>query len=591
MSANSVAADRAFPEVQWPTDRIISGAFHYFRTHPDQWATRLHWLALMGLDTVETYVPWNLHEPEPGEYRFSGLADLERYLRLAAAEDLGVIVRPGPYICAEWDNGGLPSWVSYRHRARLRSSDPGFLAEVSRWFNKLLPIIARHQQHLGGPVRMLQLENEYGAFGSDTAYLSALYAMLREAGIEVPVVTSDGPEDYMLSGGSLPGVPATVNFGSRASAAFAQLRAQRPDDPLFCMEFWNGWFDHWGGSHHKRDAADAAGVLEEMLAAGASVNLYMAHGGTNFATWAGANFEPPAARHDGHYLATVTSYDYDAPLDERGAPRDKFYAYREVISRYRPVPELETFDVPLLEQTPTRSDGQPVPLAWVLDQAAEVRSAGPRSFEALGLTHGLVRYSTSLAGPRQPQTLTVEGLADRAHVALDGRRVAVLHRNDPPSFSLALEPGHHRLELTVESMGRVNYGRRIGEQKGILGDVLLDRQAIHGWTMTALSLTAELPELPPAGAADADTVSAFHRFAFDLCEPADTYLDIRGWGKGYAWVNGFALGRYWNVGPQLSLYVPGPVLKGGDNQLVLLELDQKGGPEPELVPAPLYRDS
>lgn len=582
---------------------IISGACHYFRTHPAQWATRLHWLRLMGLDTVETYVPWNLHEPGEGEYTFSGGADVGRFLTLAASEGLDVILRPGPYICAEWDNGGLPSWLTARPEIRLRTSDGAYLDAVQRWFGELLPRVAPYQATRGGPVSIVQLENEYGSFGSDTAYLSRLHSLLRDGGIDVPVVTSDGPEDFMLAGGTLPGVAATVNFGSRAAEAFAALRAWRPEDPPFCMEWWNGWFDHWGESRHRRDPGEAAAVLAEILQTGASVNVYVAHGGTNFGVTAGANFDPPEATACGTYQPTATSYDYDAPLDERGAPTAKFHAYREVIARFRPVPPAEEFTEPLLPAGRLNCHGAPVPLSRVLDArsggGADVASASPLSFERLGLAHGLVRYRARLTGPREARPLVIDGLGDRAHLVIDGGLRHVFDRNDQQPFELEVPGPGLTIDLIVESMGRVNYGRRLGERKGITGAVVHGRQEVHGWTMTPLALPG-LPVLPAAPAAGGDPGAAggdpggpgaFHVFTFDAERPGDSFIDMSGWGKGYVWVNGFSLGRYWNLGPQLSLYVPRPVVTAGANTVVVLELDRQSAPAPHLSPSPVFTRS
>lgn len=273
--------------------RILSGAMHYFRVHPGQWRERLELLRAMGLNTVETYVAWNLHEAHRGTYDFSGMADLERFLSIAQEVGLFAIVRPGPYICAEWDNGGFPAWLLADRNLRLRCMDERYLSEVDRWFDVLIPRIASHQLTKGGNVLLVQVENEYGSYGDDEAYLSHLAAGLRSRGIDVPLFTSDGPTRFMLSGGAVNGSFATVNFGSRATEAFTTQRETRPDanDPLFCMEYWNGWFDHWGEPHHTRDVASAAETLDEILSHGASVNLYMAHGGTNFGLWAGSNFD------------------------------------------------------------------------------------------------------------------------------------------------------------------------------------------------------------------------------------------------------------------------------------------------------------
>ncbi|MDX6310620.1 MAG: beta-galactosidase [Streptomyces sp.] len=564
--------------------RLLSGAMHYFRTHPEQWPHRLRMLRAMGLNTVETYVPWNLHEPRPGAYDFSGLADLDAFLRATAEAGLHAIVRPSPYICAEWENGGLPWWLLADRAMRLRVSDPAYLAHVERWFDCVVPVIARHQVTRGGNVLMVQIENEYGSYGSDRAYLEHQAAALRERGIDVPLFTSDGPDDFFLTGGALPGHLATVNFGDRAAEAFERLRAVRPDDPAMCMEFWCGWFDHWGEKHTVRAPEDAAATLGEILGAGASVNIYMAHGGTNFGTWAGANRGGP--RHAGAYQPTVTSYDYDAPIDERGAPTPKFWAFREVLSRYaeQPPPEPEAMP-PLLP--PGRVElGDPVRLFDALDAVStrRVHSPVPLSFEELGVGHGLVLYEATVPGPRQAYPLTVEGLADRAHVYVDGRQVAVLERDGTQAgearearevaaaTEVAVDGGGIRLGLLVESMGRVNYGPALGDRKGIAA-VLHTQQYVHGWTMRTVPLDGPLPELPRGTAAPKGPGPVFLRGCLEVEEPADTYLALPGGTKGYVWVNGFCLGRYWDRGPQVTLYLPWPLLRAGRNEVVVLELD------------------
>ncbi|MER6947794.1 beta-galactosidase family protein [Nonomuraea sp. NPDC000554] len=548
--------------------RVLSGALHYFRVHPDLWRHRLSMLRAMGLNTVETYVPWNLHEPRPGEFR--RLDELARFLDAAAAEGLLAIVRPGPYICAEWDNGGLPSWLT----GKVRTSDPGYLGQVDRYFDRLIPLVAERQVTRGGNVIMVQVENEYGSYGSDRAYLRHLADGLVARGVEVPLFTSDGPADWLLTGGAVPGVLATVNFGSDPEQAFATLRAHRPGEPLFCMEFWCGWFDHWGHKHVTREAEDAADVLERTLATGASVNMYMAHGGTNFGGWAGANQTGELAT--GEWRPTVTSYDYDAPIDERGAPTEKFWRFREVLSQYAgELPDVPPTPPALPPATllPTGS----ARLADVLDAVAlpEVTAATPPSFEDLGLHHGLVLYRVEVPGPRGPQPLTVRGLHDRAHVLVDGEQVAVLERGQPaPVLEVA---GPATVELLVESMGRTNYGPLVGERKGLLDGVLHRQQYLHEVGARAIPLD-ELPEVPFHKEVTGEG-RAFFRFSLEVSEPADAFLELPGWGKGYVWVNGFCLGRYWERGPQRTLYVPAPLLRAGGNEIVVLELD---GPGPAL---------
>ncbi|GAA4861062.1 glycoside hydrolase family 35 protein [Kitasatospora terrestris] len=570
--------------------RILSGAMHYFRTRPEQWPQRLAALRAMGLNTVETYVPWNLHEPAEG--RFERIEELGAFLDEAARQGLWAIVRPGPYICAEWDNGGLPGWLTARAGRRARTSDPAYLAAVDAFFDVLLPqVVERQHGRPGGNVLMVQVENEYGSFGSDAAYLAHLARGLRERGVTVPLFTSDGPEDHMLAAGAVPGVLATVNFGSNPEEAFALLRRHRPEDPLFCMEYWNGWFDHWGKPHHGRDAADAADTLRRILAAGGSFNIYMAHGGTNFGTTAGANHaDEPFNSTDwtrSPYQPVTTSYDYDAPLDERGLPAGKFEPFRQVIADFAAEhpDEARYFDdraaklpapAPVLDATSIElTEFAALPFEPAVD------SPVPPTFEELGLEHGLVRYTARVPALSSEQPLAVEGLRDRATLWLDGKRTAALERGVPAPPVTA--PGGTEVRLLVESLGRVNYGPQVGETKGITGGVRHERQYLHGWRAEA----CRLEPLPAAewtdGAPASETLA---RGVLDLTATGDTFLAVPGGGHGYLWVNGFLLGRYDAIGPQTTLYCPQPLLRAGRNEITVLELGDAAPGTVELRAAP-----
>ena len=537
--------------------RILSGAAHYFRSRPEQWPHLMRSLAAMGLNTVETYLAWNHHEPVEGEWR--RLDEIPRFLDAAAEAGLRSIVRPGPYICAEWDNGGLPSWLTARVGRAIRTSSPVFLDPVKRYLDAVVPLFADHPS-----VLMVQIENEYGSFGSDADYLADLAAALRERGVGVPLFTSDGPSDVMLTGGAVPGHLATVNFGSGAPAAFDTLRGLRPDDAPMCMEYWCGWFDHWGHGRVTREAEDAAASLREILAQHASVNLYMAHGGTNFGTGAGANHHP---EHGGEgYRPTVTSYDYDAPLDERGAPTAKFFAFREEFQRVSDTPLPELPDMPPLAAPQTIRMTREAPVSF----RPAGRSPIPLTFEELGIDHGLVRYRTTVPGPRAAEQLTLERLRDRAHVRVDGVLRAIVERaGDDVEIAVT---GPSELEVVVESMGRINYGPLIGETKGV-DAIRHGRQQLHGFEIDVLPISDDpRPDwAAPAPPADAPRYVGGE---FDMPEQADGHLDLSGWSKGYVWVNGFSLGRYWTAaGPQTSLYVPWPILRPGRNEIVILELD------------------
>jgi len=546
--------------------QLISGAAHYFRTVPEYWEDRLLKLKACGLNTVETYVPWNYHEPTQGEFIFDGILDIAAFIRLAASLDLLVIVRPSPYICAEWDFGGLPAWLLADPGLKIRCMHEPFLKAVDRYFDRLLPVLAPFQCTAGGPIIAMQIENEYGSYGTDQEYLAYLEHSMRERGIDVPLFTSDGPTDGMLQGGTLPHIHKTANFGSASASGFKKLREYQPEGPLMCMEFWNGWFDHWGTEHHTRDAADAAQCLDDMLSAGASVNFYMFHGGTNFGYSNGANF-------DGHYMPTVTSYDYDAPISEAGDLTPKYHAYRDVIAKYREIP-----DMPMPPDSKKRNFG----IITLTEQALlrdnlenltqPVKRTTPEPMEMLGQSSGFILYRTHVSGPRTGETLTIQELRDRAIVFQDGEIKGTVYRNDDATDALKLDipEGGATLEILVENMGHVNYGPRMLERKGITEGVRLGNQFLHVWEIFTLPLD-DLSNLDYASPVSTEQ-PAFYRAEFEIDEPADTFVALQGWTKGICIVNGFNLGRYWNITPHRNLYLPAPLLKPGINEIVIFEL-------------------
>ena len=586
---------------------VISGAIHYFRVHPEQWRDRLRRLVAMGCNTVETYVAWNVHQPARDVTTFEGFADLGRFLDIAAEEGLDAIVRPGPYICAEWENGGFPGWILADRNLRLRNRNAPYLKLVDAWFDQLIPVIAERQAARGGNVVMVQVENEYGSFGDDKVYLAHLRDGLIARGIEELLVTSDGPARMWLTGGTVDGALATVNFGSRALEVLAMAEEELPAQPQMCMEFWNGWFDHWGEEHHERTGGDAAGELEDMLSHGMSVNFYMAHGGTNFGMQAGAN-------HFGHLQPTTTSYDYDAPIAENGALTDKFRAFREVIAAHRELPPLEEH----LERLELTAQPATLPAGEVrIEKIASLRGTErftrtapvhptPPVFEDIGLERGLLRLSREIeiaAVEREGRTeispLKLYDLHDRAWVYVDGIYIGATgvvgneeSEIDPATIELTpflerlLPDGGYRtvrLEILVENLGRVNFGPKLGERKGILGGVWQTIRFLNGWEADAWPLEemgeelAALLESAPAleGPADDDALPVLVGASFEADAPADTFLDVSGAGHGVAYVNGFCVGRYWNIGPQLTLYVPAPLVREGRNEVLLLDLEQQ----------------
>jgi beta-galactosidase len=560
--------------------RIIAGAMHYFRTLPEQWGDRLAKARLCGLNAVETYVAWNLHEPKPGAFDFGGGLDLVSYLRQAQAEGLLAIVRPGPYICSEWEFGGLPAWLLADAGMKLRCMHRPYLDAVERYLDALLPRLAPLTYARGGPIVAMQVENEYGSYGNDSEYLRWLQQGMQARGIDCLLFTSDGPTDTMLQGGTLPDVLKVANFGSGATPAFAKLREYQPQGPLMCGEFWDGWFDHWGEEHHVRPPEDAAATLDEMLALGASTSIYMFHGGTNFGFMNGAN-------HGGRYQPTVGSYDYDAPLTEAGDVTPKWEAFRAVIAKYAPVPEAPAPAAAPKLAPQAIELGECAPLFANLDALGRpVRTVTPEPMEALGQNYGFVLYRTQVTGPRPFVSLVVRDVRDRAQVFLDGKPVGVVERDrDGGPLVIDVPAGGARLELLVENMGRINYGPPLADRKGITEGVLLANQYLYHWETYPLPLDdlSGLRYGPPASPQG----PAFYRGRFTVAERRDGYLALPGWTKGVVYVNGFNLGRYWSRGPQGTLYLPWPVLQEGENEIVVFELEGAAAPQVEIVAAPV----
>jgi beta-galactosidase len=566
--------------------KIFSGAMHYFRVLPQYWEDRLVKLRALGLNTLETYVAWNLHEPRPGEFHFETGLDLVRYIQLAGELGFKVLLRPGPYICSEWEFGGLPAWLLKDPGMRLRCAHPAFLQAVDRFFENLFPKITPLLITRGGPVIAMQVENEYGGYGNDQAYLQHLVNAFRHAGIDVLLFTSDGPTPEMLVSGSIPGVLKTVNFAIRPGEALSRLREYQPVGPLMVTEFWDGWFDHWGETHHTA-ARDMLGTgesvednLETILESGASFSLYMAHGGTNFGFMNGANGAP------GPYQGTITSYDYAAPLSECGDPTPRYHAIREVISRYTPLTEL-ALPAPLPKKAFGRlSLNESAPLFNHLDELSRsVQSPTPEPMEYLDQDYGFILYRTHLSGPRTSAPLLLYGLADRAQVFVDGSPAGILEREFPDGkLKIEVPPAGITLDILVENMGRINYGPDLLDRKGVRA-VLHGQQLLFGWQIYQLPL--DNPGSLAFSSLQTGPGPAFFRGRFEVDDPADTFLSLPGWTKGVAWVNGFNLGRYWARGPQQTLYVPAPLLQPGANELVVLELHPSRARQVEFLDHPL----
>ncbi|MBO5213382.1 MAG: beta-galactosidase [Clostridia bacterium] len=561
--------------------QIISGSIHYFRTVPEYWRDRLLKLKACGFNTVETYVPWNLHEPREGQFNFQGIADVERFIQTAADLGLFVIVRPSQFICAEWEFGGLPAWLLKDRNLSLRCADKAYLEKVDNYFKVLIPKLAKYQCTNGGPILMCQIENEYGSYGNDKEYLLFLERKMREYGLNIPLFTSDGDAHYYLRGGTLPHIFKTANFGSRPKERFENLQSFPGFfGPPMCSEYWNGWFDHWGEEHHTREPEEAVACFKEMLEMGASVNFYMFHGGTNFGFYGGAN-----CGGERGYAPMVTSYDYCAPLTEEGNTTKKYDLLRELLQDYR----ADTDDYGVFPPAPTAAYGrvaltESVPLRLSAPRLAEMQTSRPiLPMEQYGQAAGAVLYRTHVPGPNPSTKLQIRDIHDRAHVFINGTRIATIYRNDE-SYDIedvCFPDADNLLEIIVENMGRVNFGPYLHDEKGITDSVCLcpPHQHLFGWEVFPMELD-DLSSLVYSDAAPTE-YPAFFRGSLEIPEaPKDTYLRLIGLEHGSVWINGFNLGRYWNSkGPQKTLYVPAPVLKQGKNEIVVLEYDSVTTPE------------
>lgn len=554
--------------------RIIAGAIHYFRVPAEYWRDRLIKLKACGFNTVETYIAWNLHEKNEGEFDYSDMLDFERFLEIAAELGLYAIVRPGPYICSEWDFGGLPWWLLKNDSINLRCMDYDYLAAVDRFFDDFIPRLAPHQITRGGNVILVQVENEYGSYGDDSEYLRYLADGMRKRGITVPFFTSDGAEYQMLTGGTLPEIHKTANFGSRAKEQFERLREYQPDGPLMCTEYWNGWFDHWTENHHSRSPEEAAENLDEILSLGASVSAYMFHGGTNFGYMNGANCY-------GEYQPTVSSYDDDAPVNEYGGLTEKYFKFRDVISKYAEIPDIELPEPAERKKYGTISFTRSAKLFENLDAlSAPVESVTPLTMEKLGAGYGFVLYKTKVRGPRESQKLRLQDVHDRGYIYRDGKFVGIQYRNDSePQHSISIDAGGNELAVLVENMGRVNYGPYLKDPKGITQGIGFGNNFIYHWQNYALPLD-DVSGVEFKDGVDAfDGTPVFLKAELDIDEPCDTFVKLPGFKKGIIIVNNRVLSRYWEAGPQRSAYLPAPFLKKGKNEIVVMELEGFDKPE------------
>jgi len=553
---------------------ILSGAMHYFRIPREYWRDRLEKLKECGFNTVETYTCWNLHEKEEGVFDFTGMLDVAAYVDEAAALGLNVILRPGPYICSEWEFGGLPAWLLKYGDMAIRCADPAFIEKVRRYYHALFAELTPRLATKGGNIIMVQIENEYGSYGNDKEYLNAVVDIYRECGVDVTLFTSDGACWWMLGGGTLPDYLCVANFGSHPAENFAMLEQFRPDQPKMCGEYWVGWFDHWYEEHHVRQPEEIAGLFRDMLDAGASLNFYMFHGGTNFGFMNGAN-------HGGKYEPTITSYDYNALLSEAGDLTPAYHAVRGIIEeRFGKLPPLTVKNSEKAAYGRVRLTEECFVLDAAPAMAAPIHAAAPKWQEQIGQNWGFTLYSTVVKGPREEMQLRADAIHDRAAVFMDGAWKGLFERSrreDRVTVELGREESV-RMDILVENMGRINYGPEMSDRKGMVG-IRFGQQNHYGWDMYPLTMEpdqlARIPFSPKAGEGKGVAKASFLRGTLTVeGQPKDTFIRLDGFHHGFVAVNSFNLGRYYNdAGPQKTLYCPAPMLRKGDNEIIVFEMD------------------
>lgn len=563
---------------------IYSGAMHYFRTVPEYWEDRLTKLKAAGFNTVETYVCWNLHEKKPGEFDFSGILDIEKYLEIAQKVGLYAIVRPGPYICAEWDFGGLPAWLLKDKNMQIRCMYPDYLKCVERFYKELLPRLVPHLQSNGGNIIAMQVENEYGSYGNDKEYLRYVEKLTRDCGIDCLLFTSDGNTNNMISGGSLPDIYKVLNFGSRSRTAFNVLKGFENDGPNMCGEFWCGWFDHWRDKHHTRNSLEIVNEIKGFIDNGASFNMYMFHGGTNFGFTAGAN------QNQGHgYEPTVTSYDYCAMLTEWGDYTPAYHAVRKLLCEKQGIEPPELPESPKLQSIGRVELTEAASLFENLDNIGEKHHVPvPEGMEYFGQNFGLIYYETTLKGKYNASPMYVKNVHDFAEVYFDGEKRTSIDRTlysvegkttlkdvifkkkkgESSPFLMPALSGERKIGVLVDTMGRVNYGENMLDRKGI-SDIYLGIQRLMGYDVWTLPLD-NLDKLKYSSSVKKDE-PVFLKGSFKTDSKADCFVHLDGFNRGCVYINGFNLGRFWKVGPQKSLYIPGTLLKD-ENEIIVFNI-------------------
>jgi len=554
--------------------QIRCGEIHAARVPREYWRNRLQMAKAMGLNTVCAYLFWNQIEPRRGQFDWSGQADVAEFCRIAQQEGLWVILRPGPYSCAEWEMGGLPWWLLKDKDIQLRTRDPRYLDAAKKYLREVGRELGPLQITHGGPILMVQVENEYGFYGKDKEYLGELRQALLDAGFNVPLFCCDPPNH--LQDGYRADLFPVVNFGSDPAGAFKSLREILPQGPLMSGEFYPGWFDTWGAPHHLGNTLRYLGDLEYMLQHDESFSIYMVHGGTTFGLWSGA---------DRPFKPDTSSYDYDAPISEAGWPTEKFFKTRELFAKYL-LPGETLPPVPVTNPVIAISPVDVTQCAPVLANLPKaISDEQPGTMEKYDQGFGCILYRTTIsAGPAV--TLEAAAVHDFGFVFLDGKRIGVMdRRNNNFKARLPERRKSATLDILVEAMGRVNFGTEVHDRKGIHAPVKLGDTELKGWEIYRLPLDAKmLVHLKYRRSRGNETQNsetphvvsynqpAFWRTTVNIKEPGDTFLDLRNWGKGVVWVNGHCLGRFWNIGPTQTAYTPGCWLRAGKNEIVVLDL-------------------